>query len=298
MSPTSSSSSTSGPSSYLLGTSFPTYGTEYTNALDLNNTNYQNILSQYGANLGAIQGQVAGVAQGYGALSQQVQGTIQGIGASQAQQIQDVYAQQSGGLNQSLISHGLGNTTVVGAMQRGVTLDSQKAQIALANQIAQLSAGYQAQLGGAGLQAQLQGAGLQNQAAMGLGGNLASYKTPYPNYPPSSSRSQQASGGGGGVRGGMSGMAGDGTSGDWAAGQGNNYMAANTQTNTLGSGVYGGSQLPQPVAAPQQQAPSIGDQYGGGADPLAGLSPMPTEATAPSTQSGDVNFDSESGWGY
>ncbi len=69
--------------------------------------------------------------QQYGQLQQNVLGSIQGVGASQAQAIQDTYAQQSGAAQQSLAQRGLGNTTVVDATQRGLTLDEQKAQVAL-----------------------------------------------------------------------------------------------------------------------------------------------------------------------
>ena len=145
------------------------YTSAYNNALSLNQQNYANILSGYqqtagnlaGTTQGAYgvlaaanqnqQGAQQGIQQGYGALGQNVQNTIQGIGASQSQAIADTYAQQSGALQQNLINSGLGNSTVLGEMERGPALDQQKAQIALSNQLAQLSAGYQSQLGLAGL---------------------------------------------------------------------------------------------------------------------------------------------------
>ena len=190
--------STSQPSPYFTNL----YNQQYQTALNQQNSNYQNILGQYAQNQAAVQGQVGNVAQGYGQLSRQVLSSIQNIGASQSQAIQDVYAQQQGALNQQLVSRGLGNTTVVGSMQRGLTLDSQKAQIALANQIAQLYAGYQSQLGGAGLQAQLQGAGLQAQSGNVLTGALAGYRFPFPNYPPNVGTSTQQGYSSGGSRGG------------------------------------------------------------------------------------------------
>lgn len=109
------------------------------------------------------------IQQGYGALQQNVLGTIQGISASQQQAINDTYAQQRGGAAQSLVSRGLGNTTVNDSVQRGLTLDQQKANIALSNQTAQLTAGYQSQLGLSGLnyanQAVTQNTAQQNQMA-------------------------------------------------------------------------------------------------------------------------------------
>lgn len=264
--------STSQPSPYFT----TLYGNEYQTALQQQNANYQNILNQYGANQAAVQGQVAGVAAGYGGLSQQVLSGIQGIGASQAQAIQDVYAQQSGALNQQLIGRGLGNTTVVGSMQRGLTLDAQKAQIALANQIAQLYAGYQAQLGGAGLQAQLQGAGLQAQSGNVLTGALAGYRFPFPSWPPSQGRSTQQAYSGGGVRGGTAG--GLGMTPIEAAGYGGQPF----DLNSLLIQSYPPSELPGPA------------QYGGvqqsyASDPFADV-PGNAPNYASSTTGGGVDF--------
>lgn len=125
------------------------YQSSYNSALAQNQALYGNILGGYNQALAQqVQGQ-GSVQQRYDNLGGQVMNTIQDITASQRQNISDVYAQQSGQLAQSMINSGLGNTTVQGSMQRGLTLDEQKAQIALANQQAQLSAGYQAQLGSA-----------------------------------------------------------------------------------------------------------------------------------------------------
>ncbi len=105
------------------------YTSAYQNALNINQQNYNNIM------------------KGYQGLTSSVLGNIRGIGEAQAQAIEDVYAQQSGGAAQSLISRGLGNTTVANSVQRGLVLDREKAKTGLANQLAQLYAGYQSQLG-------------------------------------------------------------------------------------------------------------------------------------------------------
>lgn len=212
--------SESTPSPYLMGNA-PSYANQYQQALDFHNNNYNQILGGYAQSQANIGQGFGGVSQGYGQLGQQVQGTIAGIGASQAQAIQDQYAKASGGQAQALINSGLGNTTVAASAQRGLTLDSQKAQIALANQMAQLQAGYQAQLGSAGLQAQSQGLGLQAQAANVQQGVLGGQRLPFPNYPPGGRSTTQQSGGspvmgGGGSRGGVGG----GTNGYWAQGGG------------------------------------------------------------------------------
>lgn len=164
------------------------YATAYNDALAQNKANYENILSgfqQTAQNQSTAQQAIAGgytglynnlvdagnrIGLGYGALQSGVQGTINNIGASQQQAINDYYRQQQGQATQSLVDRGLGNTTVVNSVQRGIGLDQQKANVALANQMAQLSAGYQSNLGLAGLnyanQAALQAAG---QGNLGLG---------------------------------------------------------------------------------------------------------------------------------
>lgn len=201
---------------YLFGQNPPSYQSQYSNALDFHNSNYQNILSGYGQSQQNIGQGFAGIAQGYGNLSNQVQGTISGIGASQDQAINDQYAKAGGQANQQLINSGLGNTTVASSVQRGLTLDAQKAHIALANQIAQLTAGYQSQLGSAGLQASAQGLGLQAQGANTQQNVLGGQRLPFPNYPPTGQRTQQQSSGGGGGMGGGTGRS--GTNGLWSAG--------------------------------------------------------------------------------
>lgn len=101
--------------------------------------------------------------QGFGQLGSNIQGTIAGITSSQQQAINDQYAQQSGQATQGLINSGLGNSTVMSSVQRGIGLDQAKASNNLANQMAGLSAGYQSQTGLAQL------------------GYLNSVSAPYPN---------------------------------------------------------------------------------------------------------------------
>ena len=113
---------------------------------------YQTIMNGYTNVLQGPAGQEhTGIAGGYGRLSRDVLTGIAGIERSQRQAIRDTYADQSGRSTQSLISRGLGNTTVQNSIQRGLTLDKTKADIALSNQTAALRAGYQSQLGLAGL---------------------------------------------------------------------------------------------------------------------------------------------------
>lgn len=157
------------------------YQTSYNSALSQNQAMYNNILQGYQQTMAKQTSAQDAIAGGYTNLYNNVLGGIQGIGESQKQNIQDVYAQQKGATAQSLISRGLGNTTVSDTMQRGLGLDEQKAQIALANQIAQLTAGYQSSLGLAGLN-QANTANMQNTGLAGQQLNwMNSVTAQYPN---------------------------------------------------------------------------------------------------------------------
>lgn len=157
------------------------YTSAYQNALAMNQQNYGNILAGFQQTMGAQNQAQNQIQAGYGRLQGDVLAGIQGIGASQGQAIKDAYAQQSGAQAQNLVARGLGNTTVANSVQRGLTLDKQKADIALANQIAGLTAGYQSNLGLAGLnfgnQANMQNTALANQQL----GWMNSVNAPYPN---------------------------------------------------------------------------------------------------------------------
>ncbi len=90
----------------------------------------------------------------YGQMNQQVQAGIRDVGTAQRASINDAYLKQVGDTTQSATSRGLGNTTVVDALQRGNRADKSRADIALSSQLAQLSAGYTSEFGMAGLQSQ------------------------------------------------------------------------------------------------------------------------------------------------
>ena len=258
----------------------------YSNALNLNEQNYGNILQGY-QGLGASQvGAQNQIQQGYGNLSSAVLGDIQGIGASQSQAIQDTYAQQSGNSAQQMINSGLGNTTVQQSVQRGNLLDEQKAQTGLANQMAQLTAGYQSSLGLAGLnyanQANMQNTALGSQQL----GFMNSVNSPYPNaqayndyalQQQTLAMAQRAAGsgslltrggGGGGISGGGGGFGavggnrapGTGT----GAGGGGGGSGGGMDRSTGGVGVGGANTADLyagGAAAAYQPAPDVSDTY-------------------------------------
>lgn len=124
---------------------------DYAGMLQQAQNSYSSILAGYSTTMAQQQSAQQGIMAGYNQLQSNVLNTIQGVDASQRQSIRDQYAQQSGAMQQGLISSGLGNTTVMGSMQRGLTLDEAKAETGLSNSFAQLAAGYQSQLGLAGL---------------------------------------------------------------------------------------------------------------------------------------------------
>ncbi len=153
--------------------------------------NYQQIINnattQYNATLAGYQNTLRqqesaqqGVMAGYNSLQANVLKGLEGGSAAEKQSIIDQYTAQSGKQQMSMIGRGLGNTTIMDSMQRGLTLDQAKAQTDRANKFANTAAGYQSQLGLAGLNyaggairdnSQFAGQGLQyqGQGAMQLG---------------------------------------------------------------------------------------------------------------------------------
>jgi hypothetical protein len=116
---------------------------------------YQNLLThatgQVNAGLQGALNQMSGgygtIAQAYPQLQNQVNTLLSQIGGTRAQEIQDAYAANRGEAQQSLISRGLGNTTVTGAVDRGLQLDRQKALNDNAERVSQTRAGMMSNLG-------------------------------------------------------------------------------------------------------------------------------------------------------
>ncbi len=98
-------------------------------------------------------------AGGYGALNSDVMATIDQIGRSNRTDIAERYAQDSARASMDLSRRGLGNSTVVDAMERAARFDRERADIDLSDRLAQTRAGYRTQLGLAGLGFQERAAG-------------------------------------------------------------------------------------------------------------------------------------------
>lgn len=123
------------------------YSRAYSDALAMNQKNYQNIYSGYQNLLAQQQERQAQVQARYDQLNNAVQQGIANMGASRSQEINDQYTQAGGAATQNLINAGLGNTTVTSSVARGLEADRNKAQTALTDQLAGLKASYASNLG-------------------------------------------------------------------------------------------------------------------------------------------------------
>lgn len=245
------------------------YDQQYATALRLNQQNYQNILSGYQSAMGALSSGQHRIDLGYGQLSRQVQQTIHNVGGAQRQAIQDTYATQWGQQQQRMLDAGLGNSTVIAALQRGTRLDEQKAEVALADQIAQLQAGYQSQVGLAGLAAREQGLAIRAGLSGQYLGVLGNYRTPYPTWPGMESFSRQASGGsqrgGGGRQQSQGGGGYSQQSGGGGYAQSYSVQGVGSLGNYYGSGGGGGGGYSGGTGGVFNYSPvSVGSAYSGG----------------------------------
>lgn len=127
------------------------YQSAYNSALDMNRTNYGNILSGYQQTLGQNADARAAVGSGYDSLLQDVLGGIGSMGQSRQRDINTNYTARSGQAAQQLIDRGLGNSTVQQSVQRGIGYDQARASNDLAEQIATTQAGFRSSIGQAGL---------------------------------------------------------------------------------------------------------------------------------------------------
>jgi hypothetical protein len=215
-----------------INAGFPSPGSLYQSQVSEANDSYANVMSGYQqalsgqqAGSSALGGQVANTL-GYG-------GTPWGVAAPAAQAIGDTYAAQQGNAQQGLINSGLGNSTVLQSVNRGIGLDAAKAYGGLGAQLAQTYAGYQANIGMQNLNAQNQ---LRSQQLGYQGGfHGAGYSISPQNYNP-----RMYGGGGGG-----------GPSGGSPAGAG-----FNNNNPDLYGGQYGGAQV-NATGAPQMQMPGL-----------------------------------------
>lgn len=209
------------------------YGNAYKSALDMNKANYGNVLKGYQDTAAAQDSAQNQIAQGYAGLDNRVMSGIDTIGGARRQEIADQYQAAQGAATQSLTNRGLGNSTVVDSVNRGLQYDRQKSETQLSDDLAGMRAGYQSNIGLANLGYLNQA----NQQRTDLGQNqlgwMNSVNAPYPDAGMYSQLAQQygaTAGGGtmGAAAGGLQGGAGPVTTGghqfapnssiDWNAG--------------------------------------------------------------------------------
>lgn len=141
------------------------YAGSYLGSLGLNAQNYANILKGYQDTAAATTTADDAISRGYTQLGANVIQGLQGIQQAALTNIEDQYTAQAGKGVQSMISRGLGNTTLLDAMNRGLAADKAKATAQVYATQAKMIADYQSMIGREQLQALQQAAARGNQRA-------------------------------------------------------------------------------------------------------------------------------------
>jgi hypothetical protein len=154
----------------------------YNQLLDLNQGNYNNILSGYQQGQQLL-GQSLGQAYaGYGNIQDDVMrmlgvdGGGWGVATPGANQIRQDSTRTAGDIQQRMINAGLGNSTVMASMANQNRLQTNQAYGELSANLADKAAGYRSQIGLARQQAMMQGAGLQAQMSNNYLNTLGGYR--------------------------------------------------------------------------------------------------------------------------
>ncbi len=158
----------------------------YNQLLDLNQKNYNNVLSIYQQGSQQLASQLPGIYAGYTDLENRVMSTLGmgeplggnnwGVAQPAARQIQRDFAQTQGDTQQAMINAGLGNSTVLGNFRNQNTRMTGEAFATLGANLANYAAGYQRDIGLAQQAARMQGAQLQSNYALGGASTLAGYQ--------------------------------------------------------------------------------------------------------------------------
>jgi hypothetical protein len=131
-------------------------------------TAQQAVAGGYGELADRVRQRNEAIGAGYGQLQGDVLGDIAGLGASRARDIGDAYERSLAANQQRLISSGLGNSTVLGSIDRGLTTDRERALNENAERVSGLRADYRSRLGQAGLNFRERGLGME--AGLGQAG--------------------------------------------------------------------------------------------------------------------------------
>lgn len=173
--------------------SFPQSGS-FQDAASMNQQLYNNIQAAHAnriAQAGAAVNQLQG---GYANLSNAVLRRLAGSNRANIQDINDKYTAMSGSVQAQLIARGLGNTSILGDLRRGVASDRAAEVTRSRGLFNQLIAGQQSQIGLAGLGAQMQGIGLMSGLLGDQIGSLEKVMAPYPSGPEDLFRTNPMSG--------------------------------------------------------------------------------------------------------
>ncbi len=139
----------------------PVYGRAY----DENLQRYNATLAGYQAQQNAYNAATGKINTGYTGMVN----AAKGLGQTQMMQVQQNYQRQEAQNAQSLMSRGLGNSSVIDSTNRGTAYDQQMAQLGVQDQVNQNVQGIQAQQLGYRAQAQSGLANLQAQQAGFMG---------------------------------------------------------------------------------------------------------------------------------
>lgn len=185
------------------------YQQAYNNALQMNQSNYNNILQGYQQALSAHTSAQQAIQGGYNDLYNQVLGKLEGQGQATARRINDSSAQFLAAQTQGLTDKGLGNTTITSSVGRGVEADRQQRLQENDESVAKMMADYMSNLGTRRLEGSRQGQDSITGLALNQLGFMNSVQAKYPNFSDYAGLAQQAaagqgSGAGGGAYGGGS----------------------------------------------------------------------------------------------
>jgi hypothetical protein len=159
----------------------PAYAAGYGAIADFNGQGYGNILKGFQDTAQQMQGEQQQINSGYGALRQDVRDQLAGYGRSAENDLNAQYAQAQGAAGQSLVSRGLGNSTIADSVQRGLGYDRARAGIDLGDRLTAQRVGFDASLGQAGLGFQERASGANAGLAQQQLGWMNSVSAPYPN---------------------------------------------------------------------------------------------------------------------
>lgn len=180
----------------------PELASRYDDLLGKQLSNYQNVLGAYGAGQQNLQNQLPGIYGDYGKVTADVDSSYDRAYEVAARDIQAANNRNFGRAQQSLISSGLGGSTMLANLGRRVAEDASRSYERLGADMGMRRSQDRQRVGLAGLAARMQGLGMQTGLQQSMGGTLAGFdfRNNFGNILGQYSRSD--SGGAGGVGGG------------------------------------------------------------------------------------------------